>query len=434
MYEVAFEDLLISRLGEPQFDTEQVLGRKVEGMLDNDRILFHRHLSDVSGYAQKQQKIPVVELAGPRSRLFFKPQDTRIGIVTCGGLCPGLNTIIRSIVYTADQYYGIKTVYGFRYGYSGLNPQVGQPPLPLDTNLVDNIHMQGGTILGSSRGPQDSAVMADYLASLGINILFVVGGDGTMRGAMELAKEMEKRRQPISIIGIPKTIDNDIAFIERTFGFETAVEEATRVIAAAHMEAKGAVNGIGLVKLMGRDSGFIAANATLASCIVNFCLIPEEPFHLEKFLADLERRIRRRQHAVVVVAEGAGQDLIPAGQEDFDKSGNKRLQDIGPFLKKEIIRHFTARQLEANVRYIDPSYTIRSVAPTGDDNVFCLMLGQGAVHAAMSGRTAMVIGYRNDHYIHLPMTLVTRFRKKVEIKGRTWKTVLDTTGQADYAA
>jgi 6-phosphofructokinase 1 len=198
------------------------------------------------------------------------------------------------------------------------------------------------------------------------------------------------------------------------------------------MEAKGAVNGIGLVKLMGRESGFIAANATLASCVVNFCLIPEAPFKLEKFLQDLERRIKRRHHAVIVVAEGAGQDLLPESKAAFDKSGNKRLNDIGAFLKNVIIKHFTQKKLEANVRYIDPSYAIRSVAPTGDDNVFCLMLGQSAVHAAMSGRTAMVVGYRNDHFIHLPMALVTRFRKKLETNGRTWKTVLDTTGQASY--
>jgi len=273
--------------------------------------------------------------------------------------------------------------------------------------------------------------MADYLEKLKINILFVIGGDGTMRGALDLSKEIAKRGQQIAVIGIPKTIDNDIAFIERTFGFETAVEAATQIIEAAHMEAKGAVNGIGLVKLMGRESGFIAANSTLASCVVNFCLIPEAPFAPAKFLADLEQRILRRKHAVIVVAEGAGQELIPDAS-DYDKSGNKRLQDIGVFLKQEIIKHFTARKIEANVRYIDPSYTIRSVAPTGDDNVFCLLLGQGAVHAAMSGRTATVIGYRNDHYIHLPMSLVTRFRKKIELDSRIWRTVLDTTGQAEY--
>ena len=432
-YQVTFDDLLINKLGEAQYDTEELLGHKVEGIADNDRVLFHRHLSDLSHYLQEQQSMPVTELAGPRHKLFFQPDEVKMGIVTCGGLCPGLNTIIRSVVYAADQYYGIKTVYGFRYGYAGLNPEVGQPPMMLNIDIVDNIHTQGGTILGSSRGPQDAAVMVDYLENLGINILFVVGGDGTMRGALALAKEVEKRRKLISIIGIPKTIDNDIAFIKRSFGFETAVEEATRVIAAAHMEAKGAVNGIGMVKLMGRDSGFIAAHATMASCVVNFCLIPEAPFSLNKFLADLERRIRARKHAVIVVAEGAGQELIPAEKEDFDSSGNKRLQDIGPFLKKEILRYFKERDLEINVRYIDPSYTIRSIAPTGDDNVFCLLLGQNAVHAAMSGRTAMVVGYRNDHYIHLPMTLVTRFRKKVEINGRLWKTVLDTTGQADFS-
>ncbi|GBR74315.1 6-phosphofructokinase [Candidatus Termititenax aidoneus] len=429
---LAAAELLIPKLGEAKLHTEQTLGHKVESIRDEDKILFHRHIADLHRYSKDPDALPLLELAGPRHKLFFNPSQTRLGIVTCGGLCPGINTIIRSIVFTAYQYYGVEAVYGFRYGYSGLNPKVGLPPLKLDLDSVDNIHALGGTILGSSRGPQDAKVMVDYLEKLGINILFVVGGDGTMRGALDLAKEIAKRQLTIALVGVPKTIDNDIAFIERSFGFESAVEEATRIIAAAHMEAKGAVNGIGLVKLMGRESGFIAANATLASCVVNFCLIPEAPFKLEKFLQDLERRIKKRHHAVIVVAEGAGQDLLPDSKSTFDKSGNKRLNDIGAFLKNEIVKYFTQKNLEANVRYIDPSYAIRSVAPTGDDNVFCLMLGQSAVHAAMSGRTAMIVGYRNDHFIHLPMTLVTRFRKKLEINGRTWKTVLDTTGQVDY--
>ena len=430
MQDVSFTDLLIPNLGEPKFDSAKPLGHKADFIRDDDKILFHRHLADTQKFTP--DKLPLLELSGPRRKLFFNPRTAKIGIVTCGGLCPGLNTIIRSLVFTARQYYGIETIYGFRYGYSGLNPKVGLPPLKLDTEMVDNIHVQGGTILGSSRGPQEAAVLVDYLEKLGINALFVVGGDGTMRGALDLTKEIAKRSKPISVIGIPKTIDNDIAFVERSFGFESAVEEATRIITAAHAEAKGAVNGIGLVKLMGRESGFIAAAATLASSVVNFCLVPEAPFHLEKFLKDVEQRIKRRQHAVIVVAEGMGQDLIPGAKADFDKSGNKRLKDIGVFLKNEIISYFTQKKLEANVRYIDPSYAIRSVVPTGNDNIFCLMLGQGAVHAAMSGRTAAVVGYRNDHFVYLPMTLVTRFRKKIKIDSRVWRTVLDTTGQAEY--
>ncbi|GBR75928.1 6-phosphofructokinase [Candidatus Termititenax persephonae] len=432
MQDVLFTDLIIPRLGVAKFDAVKTLSHKVDDIREDNQILFCRHSVDFQEYAAHQAKLPLLELAGPRAKIFFNPRRVKVGIVTCGGLCPGLNTIIRSLVFTAHQYYGIRTIYGFRYGYSGLNPRVGLPPLKLDPDSVDNIHAQGGTILGSSRGPQEAKVMVDYLETLGVNVLFVVGGDGTMRGALDLTQEVAKRRLAIAIIGIPKTIDNDIAFIGRSFGFESAVEEATRVIAAAHMEAKGAVNGIGLVKLMGRESGFIAANAALASCVVNFCLIPESPFRLDKFLPDLERRIKRRHHAVIVVAEGAGQDLIPQTKAAFDKSGNKRLQDIGAFLKNEIVQYFTRKKLEANVRYIDPSYAIRSVAPTGDDNVFCLMLGQSAVHAAMSGRTAMVVGHRNEHFVHLPMTLVTRFRKKIEIHGRVWRTVLDTTGQAEY--
>jgi 6-phosphofructokinase 1 len=427
-YAIQTADFEIARLGEPKF-ADIASEKHGQFMTEANQIVFPIHSNHLQSYLAANKPIPTMELAGPRAKLFFNPTKTKIGIVTCGGLCPGINTIIRSIVMTAAQFYGISTMYGFRNGYQGLNPACKLMPMMLTPDLVDNIHEEGGTILGSSRGEQPIPTMVDYLQSLEINILFVVGGDGTMRGGRALAQEIHRRKLPISIIGIPKTIDNDIAFIERSFGFETATEEATKAIYSAHTESKGAPNGIGIVKLMGRESGFIACYASLSSAVANYCLIPEVPFSFEKLLPSLERRIKNRNHAVIVVAEGAGQELFAQEPEQYDASGNKKLHDIGDLLKGKIKAYFKNIPMEVNVKYIDPGYMIRSVPANGDDNVFCLILAHNAVHAGMSGRTEMVVGYRNDHFVHLPMKLITSERKKVNPNSRLWKTVLDTTRQ-----
>jgi 6-phosphofructokinase 1 len=429
-YTIELEHFRIANLGKPQHP-HLITEQHNQFVTDANRIVFPLHADHLQHYVKTNKPIPTMELAGPRQKLFFEPSKTKIGIVTCGGLCPGINTIIRSIVMTAAQFYGISTIYGFRNGYQGLYPAYKLMPMMLTPDLVDNIHEEGGTILGSSRGEQQIPVMIDYLQLLEINILFVVGGDGTMRGGLALAQEIHRRKLPISIIGIPKTIDNDIAFIERSFGFETATEEATKAIYSAHTESKGAPNGIGIVKLMGRESGFIACYASLSSAVANYCLIPEVPFSFEKFLSSLETRLKNRKHAVIVVAEGAGQELFADEPAQYDASGNKKLGNIGELMKTKIKDYFKKIKMEANVKYIDPSYMIRSVHANGDDNVFCLILAQNAVHAGMSGRTEMVIGYRNDHFVHLPMKLITSERKKVSPNSRLWKTVLDTTRQPD---
>ncbi len=423
------KDFIIESLGDAGVPTPETAS--VHFVTDEDRIIFHQHLRHQDDYCARNEALPSMELAGPRKNIFFSSGTVKAGIVTCGGLCPGLNTIIRSIVLTAEQFYGISTVYGFRNGYAGLNPDLGIEPIVLTSAMVDNIHEQGGTILSSSRGPQPVDKMVDRLIQLDVRLLFVVGGDGTMRGALDLAQEIKKRGAVISIIGIPKTIDNDIAIIEKSFGFETAVQEASTAITSAHVEAKGAHNGVGIVKLMGRESGFIASAVTLANPVVNYCFIPEVPFRLDGpggLLSVLEKRLAIKQHAVIVLAEGAAQDLLQ-GETGHDASGNVKLKDCGVFLSQKIKDHFKGRKIEVNVKYIDPSYMIRSVPATADDNIFCLMLAQNAVHAAMAGKTAMVIGYRNGHYVHLPMTLITRERKKVDPASRLWTTVLETTRQ-----
>ncbi|MCX7600501.1 MAG: ATP-dependent 6-phosphofructokinase [Meiothermus sp.] len=389
---------------------------------DGSRVLLASMLDEL------QSPPATFELAGPRRQIFFNPTEIACGIVTCGGLCPGLNDVIRSVVMTLSYSYGVKRIYGFRYGYAGLAASQGIEPLLLTPELVQDIHDDGGTLLGSSRGPQEPADMIERLQQLGVRILFAVGGDGTLRGASALVQEIQKRNLAISVIGIPKTIDNDIEWIERSFGVATAVEEATRALEAAHAEARGAYNGIGLVKLMGRHSGFITAHATLANADVNFCLVPEVPFSLEGFLAALEERLLTRHHAVIALAEGAGQDLIE-GEVTRDASGNIKLKDIGLFLKEAIGRHFDRKGLETTIKYIDPSYIIRSVPANAVDSEYCLALGQHAVHAGMSGRTDMMVGYWNQHFTHVPIALATQKRKQIDPQSELWQQVLGATGQ-----
>lgn len=432
--DIKYSDFKIETLGKGETNNQKSVTAGGIGSFvsDSDRIVFHTHEKDLQHYIKNGEKVPSLELSGPRAKLFFDPKKTKVGIVTCGGLCPGLNSIIRSIVMTSYTYYGVTNVYGFRNGYQGLNPEYGLQPMKLYPDIVDNITELGGTILGSSRGPQDVRIMVNFLQEMEIDILFAVGGDGTMRGVKDLVCEIKKRGAKISVIGIPKTIDNDIAFIERSFGFETAVQEAKKVIYSAHVEAKGAPNGVGLVKLMGRESGFIAAYSTLAAPVVNYCFVPEVPFALEGtrgLFNVLEKRMHKRKHAVIVVAEGAGQDLIQEELLQTDASGNKRLKDIGFFLKEKIKEYFCSINMEINVKYIDPSYLIRSVVPTADDSAFCLMLAQNAVHAGMAGKTNMVVGFRNDHYVHLPVDLTTMSRKKINPEGRLWTSVLETIAQ-----
>lgn len=372
------------------------------------------------------------ERAGPRRRIFFHPADVKAAIVTCGGLCPGLNNVIRSLVLSLASHYGVRDISGIRYGYHGLNPANGYAPIPLTVDDVSDIHETGGSILGTSRGPQEPAVMIEYLKSSGINMLFPIGGDGTQRGALKLHHQARAVGYPLAVIGIPKTIDNDIQYVSRTFGFSTAVDAARRVIDVAHNEARAVLNGVGLVKLMGRDSGFIAAGATLASGEVNYCLIPEQPFQLEGpagLLATLEARLARKAHAVIVVAEGAGQDLLAGIPVERDASGNIKHGDIGIFLREAINAGFRAAGKPVNVRYIDPSYTIRGLAANTEDAVLCDTLAREAVHAAFAGRSGAIIGTVHNRMVHVPIALATDGRKKLSLHSDMWRSVLAVTGQ-----
>ena len=398
---------------------------------DSDQIVCDDRMNEIAKN-HSHEPSPTFEVAGPRERLYFNSATTTAAIVTCGGLCPGLNDVIRGIVMKLWHGYGVTNILGMRYGYEGLVPRHGHQPLQLTPDAVSTIQAFGGTILGTSRGPQNITEMVDGLEELGIDILFVIGGDGSLKGASALVAEIHRRDLRKSVIGIPKTIDNDILYLDKSFGFETAFAEAVKAVSCAHVEAVSVVNGIGLVKLMGRESGFIACYAALASQHVNFCLVPEVPFDLRGrrgFLEVLRQRILQRKHAVILVAEGAGQQLLAANSSETDASGNRRLGDIGLFLHDEIKRFFQSLDLPITLKYIDPSYAIRSVPAGPQDNVYCSILAQSAVHAGMAGKTNMLVGRWHHTFVHIPFGLVIEGRRKIEPEGDIWRSVIETTGQ-----
>jgi 6-phosphofructokinase 1 len=374
----------------------------------------------------------MLEQAGPRELLYFDPATVRAGIVTCGGLCPGLNDVVRALVMALWHRYGVRSIVGIRHGYRGLLPEFGLDTLRLEPEVVRDIHQRGGTILGSSRGHGDrTSVLVDSLQKLGVNMLFPIGGDGTQKGALAMGLEARRRGYDLALVGIPKTIDNDLSFVQKSFGFETAVSEAVRVVTGAHVEAHDAPNGIAIVQVMGRQSGFIAAHTALASNDVNFVLIPEVPFELEGdngLLRHLADRIQRRHHAVILVAEGAGQELMPESK-DVDASGNAKLGDIGLYLRKRVSEYFRSRSIEASLKYIDPSYIIRSTAAIPSDSIYCARLAHNAVHAAMAGKTGLLVSMVNNHYVHVPIEMAVARRNTVDPESALWRDVLEATGQ-----
>jgi 6-phosphofructokinase 1 len=432
-----YEDFIVTSLGKGNVESPLKHSRRVESPIfkfvnDSERILYDVSLENFMR-ARKTGENPVsFEKAGPRENIFFEPAKTKVAIVTCGGLCPGLNNVIRSIVNELTYRYGINRILGIQYGFEGLIPKYNHPLIELTAKMVDSIHLTGGTMLGSSRGEQDVEKMVDTLEIMNVNVLFCIGGDGTLRGAHAIFKEIEKRKLKISVAGIPKTIDNDIDLIQKSFGFETAFSIANDIIRYAHNEAIGAFNGVALVKLMGRDSGFIAASAALSIQEVNFVLIPEISFDLygqRGFLKVLRKRLEDRHHAVIVVAEGAGQDLFESAGQDKDASGNIKHKDIGVYLKDKISEEFRNKDFPHSIKYIDPSYIIRSSPANANDSKFCNLLAQNAVHAALSGKTDFVIGFWNNHFTLMPIPMVVAKRKKIDIKGELWWNVLEATGQ-----
>jgi 6-phosphofructokinase 1 len=429
-------DLVVDTLGPATFDSPMAAlmhtrTSSVHYVHDSDRVLLDDTLAMAVQRALPVGQLPAFEPGGPRLKLFFDGPVTRVGIVTCGGLCPGLNNVIRGLVLELTEHYGVGEIIGFTGGYRGLTQAGDEASIMLRAETVHDIQNRGGTILGTTRGSQDVAEMVDTLQRRGVDILFVIGGDGTLRGAQKIADEAARRSMPLAVVGVPKTIDNDIPYIDHSFGFQTAFARAAESIRAAHTEAQSTPNGVGLVKLMGRHSGFIACYAALAHHDVDFVLVPEVPFQLDGengFLARLCRRVRQDGNAVVVVAEGAGQDLVPSDAAT-DASGNAKLADIGQLLRSRIIDHFERQGVELTLRYVDPGYAIRSVPANAYDAVYSIRLAQAAVHAAMSGRTAMVVGRWHGRFVHVPIPVATRGRNEVDPNGDLWMAVLETTGQ-----
>ena len=419
------EDTVIRRLDKAKIDSPLNVSSDITL---NESIYYHPY----PGADDDKDTTISFETSRPEKKIYFDPTKVTAAIVTCGGLCPGLNNVIRSIVFGLYHGYGVRSIFGIRFGLQGFIADYGHPLMELTPESVTDIHEQGGTILGSSRGPQSIEKIVDTLERQNMNMLFIIGGDGTLRAAEKIDKEIARRRLKISVVAVPKTIDNDIFCVSKSFGFETAVDSASLSIQCAHTEAISYPKGIGLVKLMGRYSGFIAATAAVAQRDVNFVLIPEIDFDLEGpngFLVCLKRRLEKRHHAVIVVAEGAGQKYFGKNEVEKDESGNVRLNDIGLFLQQEIKSYFSREQIEISLKYIDPSYIIRSVPANTNDGLFCAVLGQNAVHAAMSGRTGMVVSMWHGVYCQLPIALAISQKKNLHPSSRLWMNVLESTGQ-----
>ncbi|NIA08543.1 MAG: ATP-dependent 6-phosphofructokinase [Nitrospiraceae bacterium] len=426
-------DTVIEDLGKPKIPSPLIKRDYGCFVSDQDRVLVRASYRSLKKKCEEGSDPLSFELAGPRKQIYFDPSKTRCAIVTCGGLCPGINDVIRAIVLGLYYDYGAQSTLGIRYGLRGFIPEYGLPVEELTLKAVNRIHEYGGTILASSRGPQPIDLIVNALVRMNVSILFIIGGDGTFRAGTKIADEIKSQGLKIAVVAIPKTIDDDIYLVSKTFGFDTAVEMACQAIKCAHTEAIGCPNGIGLVKVMGRNSGFIAAAATNALREVNFCLIPESDFDLEGengLLKALEHRLRKRGHAVIVVAEGAGQRYVAGDKVRKDLSGNVKLGDIGSFLKETFKKYFKEIGMDAFVRYIDPSYIIRSVPANVDDRLYCANLGQNAVHAAMAGKTAMMVSLWNDRYVHVPLASAIKHNKRVNLNSRFWLSVLESTGQS----
>ncbi len=432
-----FLDFNVEALGKAKLKTpinmSTVLGDGFANYVsDNDRVLF----SVATKVDEKGNRVPAreetMELAGPRELIYFNPKHVHVAICTCGGICPGLNNVIRAVVRCFWYRYGVRRISGIQYGYNGLLDDSPYSFIQLDPSVVDDIQEKGGTILGSSRGGGDrTGEIVDTLEKQNINILICIGGDGTLKGANAIGQEIINRGLKIAVVGVPKTIDNDLSFIDSSFGFDTATSVAASIVRGAHVEAKNAINGVGLVKVMGRESGFIAAHTTLAQSDVNFCLIPEAPFDLDGpngLLVNLKKRLMDRGHAVILVAEGAGQEFVPPTGEK-DASGNVKMNDIGIFLKDKIKAYFKEQNITASVKYIDPSYIIRSSPANSYDSIYCARLGAHAVHAAMCGKTMCLVSRVNNKFVYLPIKQAVSKRNHVDVEGSLWRDVLENTRQ-----
>lgn len=423
----------INSLGENKIKNPILKGKNNFSVDDDERVLIPEFTYKKikkrfeEGITEEDFLANSVEKAGPRQKIFFNPEKVKVAIVTCGGLCPGLNVVIRSIVNLMSYGYNVKKIYGVEYGYHGLAN--GKKLKELNKREVLNIHKHGGTILGTSRGTPPTKEIVKNLIRHKIDILFTIGGDGTMRGADKISNEIKKQNKKISVVGIPKTIDNDIYFVEQSFGFQTAVKEALVAIASAHEEARSHLNGIGFVKLMGRDAGFIAAESSMASGNVDICLVPEVEFKLNGkggLLEKINTIIKKKGYLLIVISEGAGQNILESTNK-LDPSGNKVFADIGIFLKKEISNYLQKKKIPFSLKYIDPSYIIRSTNANSYDQILCSRMAHNAVHAAMAGKTSLLIGNIKNAIVHIPISLLKDKKKRIQVDSHFWSELTQST-------
>lgn len=418
----------VPTLGEAKIDSP--VGKGLH-MSREKRVLYRPYLVNGNYISAEPASF---QIAGPRNKIYFDPKKVKAAIVTCGGICPGLNDVIRGITLGLHRTYGVKSIFGIKNGWQGFIPKYKHDVVDLTPENVSTIHEMGGTILGTSRGEQPIDEIVDALERMNINLLFTIGGDGTLNATHRIYKEVTERNLKISIIGLPKTIDNDISYVDQSFGFETAVENATLAVRSASVEAKSS-QGVGLVKLMGRESGFVAVTTALSQRDVDFVMIPEQDFELDGengLLAALRKKMADQGHAVVVVAEGAGQKFFSNLRKETDPSGNLKLNDIGLYLKDKIKEDFDNNNITSTIKYIDPSYIIRSVPSNTRDGYFCAALAQNAVHAAMAGSTGILISSWHGEFCELPIPLAISARKQVDLEGNLWASVLEYTGQPDF--
>lgn len=429
-------NFLISSLGECKIQSPILLSKNhgdlIANYVEDSEFIRYNIYASLGEGGEPLTNADIMEKAGPRQKIYFSPNYVHAAIASCGGICPGINDVIRAIVRCLWTRYGVRRISGIKFGYKGFLAEYGFSPIQLNPEVVNGIHKTGGSFLGTSRGGGNrTSEIVDSIEQMNINMLFLIGGDGTQKGALEISREISRRKLKIAVIGIPKTIDNDLSYIQKSFGFDTAIAKATEAVSAANMEASAQINGVGLVKLMGRESGFIATHTAIASHEAHFVLIPEVPFSLHGengFLKHLENKLKENGYALIVVAEGAGQNLMKVDDEK-DASGNKKLADIGGFLKKEIADYFEKINMHVNLKYIDPSYQIRSAVAAPIDSIYCERLGNHAVHAAMAGKTEILIGLVNNKFVHLPIEETVRQRNYVNPEGSLWRDALDATGQ-----
>uniref|UniRef100_A0A7S1RYX3 Phosphofructokinase domain-containing protein n=1 Tax=Alexandrium catenella TaxID=2925 RepID=A0A7S1RYX3_ALECA len=354
--------------------------------------------------------------------IWWDPSEVRAAVVTCGGLCPGLNSIIREVTNTLWHQYDVRHIYGIQAGYNGLSNPEKHKPIQLSPDKVRDIHMKGGSILKAGRGGFNPEQICDRLERLGINMVFTVGGDGTQHASHLLYEEAKRRNLDISIVGLPKSIDNDILFFDKTFGFDSAVSTAADIMRNGWVEATSCDKGVGIVKLMGRDAGFVAMHAALASTIVDLVMIPEVNVKLEDVIEHIDSTLARKNFMLIAIAEGAGQEFVATGEKDA--TGHTKYGDIGTFLRDEINAHL--KKSGGRSFYIDPSYIIRSCPIRPNDHIYCSRLARDAVHCAMRGYTGVCVGPIHNIIVIMPSELIASGKRRVKLTSSAWQSCVQS--------